>query len=151
VLRDAFSIQASYLRTDVDAADFMDYGLALGRRFRALKLWFVLRYFGREGFAANLRASLRMAAWLADQVAADARLGLSAPVTMGLVCFGVRQGDAATEELTRRINTSRRFFVSHTTLDGKFVIRVAVGNSRTEQPDIEELWTAILESLNAMD
>jgi aromatic-L-amino-acid decarboxylase len=96
ILRKAFSLEAEYLRTDVEAVDYMDYGLALGRRFRALKLWFVLRYFGRDGLVANLRESLRMAAWLRDKILGDTRLELAAPVTMGLVCFGVRRGDSAT-------------------------------------------------------
>jgi aromatic-L-amino-acid decarboxylase len=151
VLRDAFSVQAAYLKTEVDAIDFMDYGLALGRRFRALKLWFVLRYFGRDGLAANLRASLRMAAWLADRISADGRLELCAPVMMGLVCFRARKGDSATQQLMRGINASRRFFASHTTLEGKFVIRVAIGNCHTEQSDMEDLWTAVLASLKALD
>src|SRR5262249_55426931 len=151
VLRDAFSVDAAYLKTDVDAVDFMDYGLALGRRFRALKLWFVLRYFGRDGLVANLRASVRMASWLADRISADGRLELSAPVIMGLVCFRARKGDNATQELMRGINTSRCFFVSHTILERTFVIRVAIGNCRTEQSDIEDLWTAVLASLNALD
>ena len=144
ILRDAFSLEAEYLRTDVEAVDFMDYGLALGRRFRALKLWFVLRYFGRNGLVANLRESLGMAAWLADKIAGDTRLELAAPVTMGLVCCRVRRGDSATRELMRRINGSRDFFVSQTALDGKVVMRVAIGNIRTRQQDIEELWSSIL-------
>ena len=148
ILRDAFSLEAEYLRTDVEAVDFMDYGLALGRRFRALKLWFVLRYFGRNGLVANLRESLRMAAWLGDKIAADTRLELAAPVTMGLVCFRVRRGDSATRELMRRINGSRDFFVSDTALDGKVVMRVAIGNVRTRQQNMEELWGSILDTLN---
>jgi aromatic-L-amino-acid decarboxylase len=150
-LRDAFSLEAEYLRTDVEAVDFKDYGLALGRRFRALKLWFVLRYVGRNGLVANLRESLRMAAWLGDKIAGDTQLAVAAPVTMGLVCFRVRRGDAATRALLRRINRSRDFFVSHTALDGKVVIRVAIGNIRTRQQDIEELWSSILEILNEIE
>src|SRR5271157_47967 len=149
LLRSAFSLEAEYLKTDAaDAVDFMDYGLALGRRFRALKLWFVMRYFGREGLVAILRENLRMAAWLGERIAADARFDLVAPATMGLVCFRLRRGDAATRELMRRINRSGRFFVSHTVLAGRFTIRVAIGNIRTQQRDVEELWIAITESLN---
>jgi aromatic-L-amino-acid decarboxylase len=149
ILRNAFSLKAEYLRTDVeDTVDFMDYGLALGRRFRALKLWFVLRYFGRNGLVANLRESRRMAAWLADKIESDNRLELAVPVTMGLVCFRVRRGDSATTELMRRINGTRDFFVSHTALGGKVIMRVAVGNVRTRQQDIEELWGSMQEILN---
>ena len=147
VLRSAFSLQAEYLKTDVDAVDFMDYGVALGRRFRALKLWFVMRYFGRDGLAAILRENLRMAAWLGQQIAADDRFDLVVPATLGLVCFRLRQGDAASIELMRRINRSGRFFVSHTVLGGHYTIRVAIGNIRTQQRDIEALWKVITDSL----
>ena len=112
LLRSAFSLEAEYLKTDaVGAVDFMNYGLALGRRFRALKLWFVMRYFGREGLAAILRENIRMAAWLGERIAADARFELAAPAAMGLVCFRLRQGDDATRELMRRISISGRFFL----------------------------------------
>jgi aromatic-L-amino-acid decarboxylase len=143
-LRQAFALQAEYLKTDaVDAVDFMDYGLAVGRRFRALKLWFVMRYFGRDGLITRLREILGMAAWLAEKIGADSRFEVITAGVMGLICFRLRQGDDATRALMHRINRSGRFFVSHTVLDGKFTIRVAVGNIRTEQSDIEELWKAI--------
>jgi aromatic-L-amino-acid decarboxylase len=146
-LRDALALDAEYLKTDVEAIDFKDYGLALGRRFRALKLWFVIRYFGREGLAANLRESARMAAWLADRVGSESRLELAAPPSMGLVCLRVRSGDSATRELMRRINAAGRFFVSHTVLGGRVAMRVSVGNCRTTQGDIGALWGAIVEAL----
>jgi aromatic-L-amino-acid decarboxylase len=147
LLRSAFSLQAEYLKTDIsNAVDYMDYGLALGRRFRALKLWFVMRYFGRDGLVAVLRQSLQMAAWLGERIGADARFHLVAPVAMGLVCFRLRDGDDATRELMSRINSSGRFFVSHTVLHARFTIRVAIGNIRTGQRDIEELWSTIAES-----
>src|ERR1035438_8766031 len=94
--------------TQRGAVDYMDYGLALGRRFRALKLWFVMRYFGREGLVAVLRRSLEMAAWLGQRISASARFELVAPVNMGLVCFQLRQGDDATRDLMRRINDTDR-------------------------------------------
>jgi aromatic-L-amino-acid decarboxylase len=144
MVRAAFALEAEYLKTDVHGAvDYMDYGLALGRRFRALKLWFVLRYFGREGLVAVLRKSMKMAAWLGERISGDARIELVAPVNMGLVCFRLRQGDEATRELMKRINDSGAFFVSHTALGGRFAIRVAIGNIRTEWRDVEELWAAI--------
>lgn len=143
-VREAFALEAEYLKTEAHGAvDYMDYGLALGRRFRALKLWFTMRYFGREGFAAILRRSREMAAWLGERISASARFDLVAPVTMGLVCFRVREGDDATRELMRRINDTRTLFVSHTVLNGRFTIRVAVGNMRTEWQDVEALWAAI--------
>jgi aromatic-L-amino-acid decarboxylase len=143
LLRSAFCLEAEYLKTDADAVNFMDYGLALGRRFRALKLWFVMRYFGRDGLVALLRDTLRKAAWLGQQIKADTRFDLVAPGTLGLVCFRLREGDAATKELMRRINSSGESFVSHTVLAERFTIRVAIGNMRTTQEDVEELWGVI--------
>jgi len=144
VVRAAFSLEAEYLKTDVrGAVDYTDYGLVLGRRFRALKLWFVMRYFGRDGLVAILRRSLKMAAWLGEQISNSARFELAAPVNMGLVCFRSRQGDDATRELMNRINRSGAFFVSHTVLNGSFIVRVAIGNIRTQWEDVEELWGAI--------
>jgi aromatic-L-amino-acid decarboxylase len=144
IARKAFSLEAEYLRTDaVDAVDFMDYGLALGRRFRALKLWFTMRYFGRDGLIAILRENLRMAVWLGEQIAADERFELVARGELGLVCLRLRQGDAASKEFMRRINSSGRLFVSHTILGGRFTIRAAIGNLRTEQRDVEKLWTVM--------
>jgi aromatic-L-amino-acid decarboxylase len=144
LLRSAFSLAAEYLTTDVaDVVDYMDYGLALGRRFRALKLWFVMRYFGRDGLVAVLREKLKLAAWLGQQVASDPRLELLAPAAMGLVSFRHRDGDGASMDLMRHINSSGQFLVSHTKLNGRFAIRVAIGNIRTEQRDVEELWATI--------
>jgi aromatic-L-amino-acid decarboxylase len=148
LLRSAFSLEAEYLKTGAEAVDFMDYGLALGRRFRALKLWFVLRYFGRDGLAAILRENLRMAAWLGEQVAADVRFELVAPASLGLVCFRLRQGDDATRALMERINSFGRHFLSHTVLGGHFTMRAAIGNIRTQQRDIEQLWSAMTEALS---
>jgi len=146
LLRNAFSLEAEYLKTGAEAVDYMDYGLALGRRFRALKLWFVLRSFGRDGLEAVLRENLRLAAWLGEQVAADTRFELVAPATLGLVCFRLRRGDDATRALMEHINRSGRHFLSHTALGGHFTIRAAIGNIRTRQSDIEKLWNALSEA-----
>jgi aromatic-L-amino-acid decarboxylase len=89
-----------------------------------------------------------MAAWLGEQVAADARFELVAPATLGLVCFRLRQGDDATNELMQRINSTGRHFLSHTVLGGHFTIRAAIGNIRTQQRDIEELWSAMSEAVS---
>lgn len=151
LLRSAFSMQPEYLKTDAATVDFMDYGVALGRRFRALKLWFVMRYFGLDRLAAILRENVKMADWLAEQISVHPRFQLVTPADMGLVCFRIREGDAHTRELSRRINGSGRFFVSHTVLEGRFVIRVAIGNIRTRQQDIEELWVAIKNIAEALE
>jgi hypothetical protein len=115
MVRAAFALEVEYLKTDVHGAiDYMDYGLALGRRFRALKLWFFMRYFGREGLVAILRRSMAMAAWLGERISGDARFDLAAPVNMGLVCFRSRHGNEATKKLMNRINDGGVFFrLSH--------------------------------------
>ena len=102
-----------------------------------------MRYFGREGLAAILRRSLKMAAWMGQRISESERFELAAPVNMGLVCFRLRQGDDATRALIRRINDSGTFFVSHTVLNGRFMIRVAIGNIYTDWHDVEALWRAI--------
>src|SRR6185312_10377816 len=102
------------------AVNLADYSLALGRRFRSLKLWFVLRYFGREGIARILRGHMKMARDLAGQIAADPRFELAAPVVFSLVCFRCRGSDDDNRDLLERINASGRAFLSGTTLHGKF-------------------------------
>ena len=146
-LRAAFSLQPEYLKSGVaEAIDYMDYGLALGRRFRSLKLWFTMRYFGRDGIAAILRQSREMAAWLAEQISKDTRFELAAPVTMGLVCFRLREGDEATQTLLNAINATHKFYLSHTVLNNKFTIRAAIGNLRTTWHDIDELREVCLQA-----
>jgi aromatic-L-amino-acid/L-tryptophan decarboxylase len=96
----------------------------------------------------RLRERLGMAAWLGQKISADDRFELLAPATMGLVCFRLRRGDAATRDLMSRINSSGRFFVSHTVLGGRFTIRVAIGNLRMRQADVDHLWNFIAEGGN---
>jgi aromatic-L-amino-acid/L-tryptophan decarboxylase len=150
VLREAFSLVAEYLRTTDPSAvkNLMDTGIQLGRRFRALKLWMVLRYFGAEGVRARLEEHVRIArtfaAWI-DQTADWERL---APVPFSVVCFrhhprGV-DDEAALERMNsailERVNQSGEAFLSHTKLDGRFTIRLAVGNIRTEEKHVARAW-----------
>jgi aromatic-L-amino-acid/L-tryptophan decarboxylase len=102
-----------------------------------------MRYFGRDGIVAILPDKVTMAKGSAERIAADPRFKLVAPVGMNLVCFQLHRGDKATQALINRLNASRHFFVSHTVLRNRFVIRVAIGNIRTRQTDVEDLWTAI--------
>jgi len=122
------------------AVNLADYSLALGRRFRSLKLWFVLRYFGREGITKILRHHLELAQDLAQQITADSRFELSAPVLFSLVCFRYRGSDEDNRSLLDRINTSGRAYLSGTTLHGKFVLRLAIGNVATTQEDVRQTW-----------
>jgi aromatic-L-amino-acid decarboxylase len=132
------------------AVNLSEYSLALGRRFRSLKLWFVLRYFGREGITKILRAHMRMAQDLAQWISADPRFEVAAPVLFSLVCFRYRgsgsDNDQVNRDLLDRINASGRAFLSGTTLHGKFVLRLAIGNVATTEDDIRQTWEWIRSS-----
>jgi aromatic-L-amino-acid/L-tryptophan decarboxylase len=143
----AFSLVPEYLVTDDEGVtDYMDWGVQLGRRFRALKLWMVIRYFGRRGIVARVRHELAQAQHVRDWVEAHPQLELAAPVPMSTVCFravpsdlGGTDGDATDEDAARELNRrwldaiNRRgdAYLSHTELDGRYVLRLAVGNLRT--------------------
>jgi len=128
------------------AVNLADYSLALGRRFRSLKLWFVLRYFGREGITRILRGHMKMARDLAQWISADSRFEVAAPVLFSLVCFRCRGSDQDNRDLLDRINASGRAFLSGTTLHGKFVLRLAIGNVATTEDDVRQTWEWIRSS-----
>lgn len=148
VMRDALSLVPEYLRTATDdrVVNFMEYSLALGRRFRSLKLWFVLRSYGRAALEKLLYDQLCMAQDLADWVRADSRFELCAPVELSLVCFRLKDGDDASRALMDTVNASGHAFLSHTIIDGRFLIRLAVGNYQTTRDDLQETW-ALIQSL----
>ena len=145
VLRQAFSLVPEYLRTaqDEQVVNWMDYGVPLGRRFRSLKLWFVLRYFGRNRLADMIRSHVEMAKTLASWIEADDRFELAAPVPLSLVCFRLRGSDDENRRLMDRINESGVAFLSHTVLNGRFVIRYALGSIRTTMEDLKLVWSRI--------
>jgi aromatic-L-amino-acid decarboxylase len=151
VLRRAFSLVPEYLRSEEDprAVNFMEYAVPLGRRFRALKLWFVMRYFGRNGLTACLREHIRLAQWLADQVDAHLDFERMAPAPFSLVCFRYHPANTSRERLNEMnqrlldgINAGGEFFLSHTKLGGAVVLRVAIGNIHTSRRHVERLWTS---------
>jgi aromatic-L-amino-acid decarboxylase len=122
------------------AVNLADYSLALGRRFRSLKLWFVLRYFGREGITRILRGHMKLARHLAQQISTDSRFELAAPVLFSLICFRYKGSDQDNRDLLERINASGRAFLSGTTLHGRFVLRLAIGNIATTEEDVLQTW-----------
>jgi aromatic-L-amino-acid decarboxylase len=151
VLRRAFSLVPEYLRTtDSDEVhNFMDYGPQLGRRFRALKLWFVLRYFGQEGIAARIRYHLQLAKEFAAWVEQSEEFELLAPVPLSLVCFRANPpawptGESGLEQLNARlldeVNREGKIYLSHTKLNGRFALRLAIGNIRTTRDHIKMAW-----------
>jgi aromatic-L-amino-acid decarboxylase len=148
-LRAAFSLVPEYLRTPEDAVNLMEYGPALGRRMRALKLWAVLRWYGREGLQKAIRNSVQLAELVEQLVSADERFELCAPRPFSTVCFRLKGSDEANEGLLERLNSSGVAFLSHTRLRDRFVIRWAIGNARTSEEDIHLTWQAIEQSVES--
>src|SRR5919107_2237843 len=160
-LRRVFSLVPEYLRGDAERAgeaapNYMDYGIQLGRRFRALKVWFVIRAFGREGLAARVRESCRLARLVAEWVEADERFELLAPVLMGVVCFRARalnggaEGNVSGEELDEfnerllaRVNATGAAYLTHTRLRGRLALRIAVGNVLTRERHLARAWELV--------
>lgn len=158
VMRRAFSLVPEYLETgEAGVTNLMDYGVSLGRRFRALKLWFVLRYFGREGIVDALREHLRLARLFAGWVDEHPDFELLAPVPFSVVAFRARPAgedeEAALEPLNReildRVNRSGEVFLSHTGLRGRYAIRLAIGNLRTTEEHVRRAWTLLQEAVEA--
>jgi aromatic-L-amino-acid/L-tryptophan decarboxylase len=147
VLRDAFSILPEYLRTsDEDVTNLMDYGPALGRRFRSLKLWAVIRCHGREGLQALIREHMRLARLFASWVEAAPGWALVAPVPFSVVCFRREGSDDENAALLERVNDTGEAYLSHTVLDGRYVLRLAVGNFRTTEDDVRRAWELLQEA-----
>ncbi len=159
-VREAFSLTPEYLRTpEMEVArHLMDYGPALGRRFRALKLWFVLRYFGAEGIRTRIREHVRLAQAFAGAVDAEAGWERSAPVPFSTVVFRHLPGDgrspeevdALNEVILARVNASGEAFLSHTRLGGRLVLRVAVGHLATEARHLDRTWELLREAAAAL-
>jgi aromatic-L-amino-acid/L-tryptophan decarboxylase len=145
ILRRAFSLVPEYLRTadDARAVNYMDYGVPLGRRFRALKLWFVLRYYGREGIAGIIRKHIAWAQELASQIDTDERFECSAPAPFSTVCFRFKGSDQENQRLLERVNGSGEVFLSHTVLKGRYCLRLAIGNIGTSRDHVQRAWELI--------
>jgi len=145
VLRRAFSVIPEYLATSSDprAVNLMDYGVPLGRRFRALKLWFVLRAYGREGLAAAIREHVRLARCFTGLVENDARFELAAPVRFSVVNFRYRGSDDDNRRILERVNAPGEVFLSSTVLDGKYTLHLAVGNFQTQERHVARAWELV--------
>lgn len=145
ILRQAFSLVPEFLRTTEDprAVNYMDYGVQLGRRFRALKLWFVMRHYGREGIADLIRKHIAYAQRLAALIREHPDFEIAAPTPFSLICFRYRGSDDENRALLDAVNASGKAFLSHTALNGKVVLRLAIGNIATEWEDLEETWNLL--------
>jgi aromatic-L-amino-acid/L-tryptophan decarboxylase len=150
VLRRAFSLVPEYLTTTApaDTRNLMDYGVALGRRFRALKLWFVLRHFGADGIRQRLRHHIALARLFAGWIEADASFELLAATRFSVIVFRFRPPgphsaealESANVEVLQRVNASGEAFLSHTKVRGTYALRLAIGNVRTERRHVERVW-----------
>jgi len=144
----ALSILPEYLRTAEHlsgaAIDYRDWQIPLGRRFRALKLWFVLRHYGQEGLAFHIREHVRLTEHLALRIVDDADFNLVVPRTLNLVCFTHGKGDEFTEQLMDRLNDSGSIYLSHTRLSGTYTIRMCVGGRDMQQRHVDAAWDQIV-------
>ncbi len=154
LLKRTFSLVAEYLKVAETVTNQMDYGIQLGRRFRSLKLWFVMRYFGQQGLIERLREHCRLARAFASRVEESRDWELLAPVPFALVCFraapaGVAEAelDALNEKIMNDINASGAAYLSHTKLNGKLTLRLSVGSIRVEEKHIEKVWNLLNETL----
>jgi aromatic-L-amino-acid decarboxylase len=171
LLKQAFSLVPEYLKSDeTDVNNYMDWGVQLGRRFRALKLWMVIRHFGYEGLVGNIREHIRLGQMLAQRVDARADFVRMAPTPFSTVCFRAvpravveqlahasaeeaqaleARLDQLNEQIITTINASGEAFISHTRLRGHYTIRVAIGNIRTSEEHINRLWDSICKAMDA--
>ena len=152
-LREVFARTPEYLRGDADrgGVNYMDYGIQLGRRFRALKAWMAFSAFGQDGIAARIREHCRLARLWARWVEEDERFVLAAPVLMGVVCFRFAPAglddaacDRLNEEIVASINASGTGYLTHTELGGRIVMRVGIGNILTAEPHLARVWERVV-------
>lgn len=152
-LTGALSVTPEYLRnaaTDAGGViDYRDWHPQLGRRFRALKLWAVLRTYGLEGLRAHVRLGVELAAYVAGLVEADPRFELVTAPSLSLVVFRLAAGDEATRTAMEQVNDSGVAFLSHTIVEGRTAIRLAVGSWRTTRTDVDRTWEALQEAAGA--
>jgi aromatic-L-amino-acid decarboxylase len=146
-LIDALSILPEYLRNQASESgavfDYRDWQVPLGRRFRALKLWFVIRCYGLEGLQHHVREHVALAQEFARWVGESPEFELATPVPLNLVCFRHRGGEAANQKLLDRLNGSGELYLTHTKLDGKLTLRMSIGQTRTEARHVRAAWEKI--------
>jgi aromatic-L-amino-acid decarboxylase len=149
------SILPEYLRNQATESgaviDYRDWHIQLGRRFRSLKLWFVIRHYGIEGLQHHVREHVRLAQKFAAWVRKDEQFELAAPVPLNLVCFRHKAGDAANQTIMDRLNQSGDLFLTHTKLNGKLTLRLSVGQTNTQERHVTKAWKRIQEEASAVE
>jgi aromatic-L-amino-acid decarboxylase len=143
------SVLPEYLRNQASESgaviDYRDWQIPLGRRFRSLKLWFVLRHYGLEGLEFHIREHVRLAQQFAGWIENDTRFELAAPVPLNLVCFRLKSGDADNQKLMDALNQSGDLYLTHTKLKGKLTLRLSVGQTTTAEGHVRRAWERIQE------
>ncbi|MFQ5610875.1 MAG: pyridoxal-dependent decarboxylase [Anaerolineae bacterium] len=154
VLINALSIMPEYLRNQATESgqvfDYRDWQIPLGRRFRALKLWFVIRHYGLEGLQHHIRRHVEIAQAFAGWVRSSAQFELAVEPALNLVCFRHKGGDAINQALLDRLNGSGELYLTHTRLDGHFTLRLCVGQTQTDTRHVERAWQRIQEAAASM-
>jgi len=153
-LTGALSVTPEYLRNKASetgrVVDYRDWHLPLGRRFRALKLWFVIRHYGVRALQERIREHMRLAQEFASWIDESNDFELAAPTPLNLVCFRHRGGDDASRRIMDSVNASGRLFLTHTKLDGRLILRVAIGGTYTERRHVQRAWDAIRAAAEAV-
>jgi aromatic-L-amino-acid decarboxylase len=156
LLKKTFALVPEYLKTNETVNNQMDYGVQLGRRFRSLKFWFVLRYFGQQGLIDRIREHCRLARLFASWVEESANFQMLAPVPFALICFRAAPEGMSEEEIERlnekimnEINASGEAYLSHTKLNGKFTLRLSVGSIRVEERHLRKVWDLLNKKLES--
>ncbi|MGH9734539.1 MAG: pyridoxal-dependent decarboxylase [Candidatus Acidiferrales bacterium] len=151
----ALTVLPEYLRNKATESgaviDYRDWHIPLGRRFRALKLWFVIRHYGISGLQRQIRLHVELAQQFASWVAEDPDFELAAPVPLNLVCFRHRAGDAVNQAVMERLNDSGDLFLTHTRLNDRFTLRLCVGQTQTEFRHVQAAWTHIRDAAAALE
>ncbi len=150
----ALSVLPEYLRNKATESgaviDYRDWQVPLGRRFRALKLWFVLRHYGVEGLRHHVRRHVELAQGLARTIGESPDFELAAPVPLNLICFRHRAGEEINRRLLERLNRGGDLYLTHTLLDGKFTLRLCIGQTRTQERHVARAWRTIVDTANEL-
>ena len=142
-LHAAFALIPEYVRTSDATDNLSDYGPAFGRRFRSLKLWAVIRCYGREGLQQKIREHIRLAELFEQCVHDDPEWEVCTPRRFSVVCFRRNASDEENAAILERVNASGEIFISHTRLNGRYVLRLAIGNARTTESDVRRAWEVL--------
>jgi aromatic-L-amino-acid decarboxylase len=148
------SVLPEYLRNKATESgavfDYRDWQIPLGRRFRSLKLWFVIRHYGVEGLRFHIRRHVQLAQQFADWVRKDSRFELAAPVPLCLVCFRHKDGDDANQKLMDRLNQSGDLYLTHTKLNDRVTLRLCISQTNTTARHVERAWQRIQEEADRL-